>query len=94
MNKILHLLTLTVGMLAALTFSARTQNIPSDALSPEELALFKEGAVMETYNPDKPSGHEITYIQPLGANHKPKLSPISSKPASSYRIKTSHFYGY
>ena len=24
----------------------------------------------------------------------PKVSPISSKPASSYRIKTSHFYGY
>jgi hypothetical protein len=23
-----------------------------------------------------------------------QLSPISSKPASSYRIKTSHFYGY
>jgi hypothetical protein len=22
------------------------------------------------------------------------VSPISSKPASSYRIKTSHFYGY
>jgi transposase-like protein len=22
------------------------------------------------------------------------MSPISSKPASSYRIKTSHFYGY
>jgi hypothetical protein len=23
-----------------------------------------------------------------------QLSPISSKPASSYRFKTSHFYGY
>jgi len=23
-----------------------------------------------------------------------QVSPISSKPASSYRIKTSHFYGY
>jgi peptidoglycan/LPS O-acetylase OafA/YrhL len=25
---------------------------------------------------------------------RPIVSPISSKPASSYRIKTSHFYGY
>ncbi len=30
--------------------------------------------------------------QGTGVRHK--LSPISSKPASSYRIKTSHFYGY
>jgi hypothetical protein len=24
----------------------------------------------------------------------PQVSPISSKPASSYRFETSHFYGY
>jgi hypothetical protein len=58
--------------LAALAFSARAQKVSASDLSPEELALYREGAVMETYNPDKPSGHEITYIQPLGANHKPK----------------------
>jgi uncharacterized membrane protein YeaQ/YmgE (transglycosylase-associated protein family) len=33
---------------------------------------------------------------PAGSKFHPAgfLSPISSKPASSYRIKTSHFYGY
>jgi hypothetical protein len=72
----IHLLvvTLAAGMLAALTFPARAQNVPagSDSFSEEELALYKEGAVMDTYETEKPSGHHITYIQPLDDNHKPK----------------------
>jgi hypothetical protein len=71
----IHLLvaTLAAGILAALTFQVRAQNVPSsNSFTPEELALYKEGAVMDTYETGNPSGHHITYIQPLGDNHKPK----------------------
>ena len=86
MKKIPLVLTLAAGLLAALTFSTRAQNVASNNLFPEELALFKEGAVMETYNPDKPRGHEIIYIQPLGANHKPK-GPKSKMLAINFGIE-------
>jgi hypothetical protein len=36
------------------------------------------------------SGQRFSYL----ALEPEEMSPISSKPASSYRIKTGHFYGY
>jgi hypothetical protein len=71
-NRVLFL-TLAAGMLAALT-SAGAQNVATNRndFSPEELTLFNQGAVMETYEPENASGHHITSIQPLDSSHKPK----------------------
>jgi hypothetical protein len=80
MKKRVLYITLAAGMFAVLIYSARAQNIATSRndFSAEEQALFKQGAVMETYEPENPSGHHITYIQPLDSNHKPKgrKSPI------------------
>jgi hypothetical protein len=88
MNKSFLVLTLTAVILRTLTFpvGAQSNRARSNNLSPEELALYKEGAVLETYEPANAGGHHITYIQPLDDNHKPK-GPKSKMLAINFGIE-------
>jgi hypothetical protein len=73
LNRVIFLV-LATRILVICSSSARAQSVATnrDDFSPEELALFNQGAVMETYEPDNASGHHITDIQPLDSKHRPK----------------------
>jgi hypothetical protein len=60
----------------------------TEQLRENSLARFRNAAQNLTRNPQDFGFGDIALLI-----DGPRLSPISSKPASDYRIKTSHFYG-